>query len=109
MARKDGTEHEVGISADDGSVIGSPPEKHGGTRDLQKHTDRIAAAKIDYKEWAGKFCEAVKGARIAELNLDTEKGQRVWEGGLIEANGSKRGVRIDVATGERLPGAAANG
>lgn len=82
---------------------------HERTRDLQKHTDPIAAAKIDYKEWAGKFREAVKGARIAELNLDTEKGQTVWEGCLIEANGSKHAVRIDAATGGRLPDAAANG
>ncbi|MDN6169324.1 MAG: PepSY domain-containing protein [Micrococcaceae bacterium] len=102
VVTSDGTEHEVDISADDGSVIGSPSTEDDDEQDRQKHQDRVDAAKVDFKEAAAKFRDAVPDARITELGLDDEHGTTVWEGDLIDDAGAKHEVQIDAGSGDVL-------
>ncbi|MDN6179264.1 MAG: PepSY domain-containing protein, partial [Micrococcaceae bacterium] len=71
-------------------------------QDRQKHQDRVAAAKVDFKEAAAKFRDAVPDARITELGLDDEHGTTVWEGDLIDDAGAKHEVQIDAGSGDVL-------
>ncbi|WP_372698281.1 PepSY domain-containing protein [Arthrobacter sp. JSM 101049] len=96
----DGTEHEIDISMSDGTVIGQPVTKNEDAQDKKKHQDRVAAAKLDYKEAAEKLRDAVPNARIVELNLDTERGTTVWEGDLVDDGGTKHAVAVDAASGK---------
>ncbi len=102
VVTSDGTEHEISISAEDGSVIGSPSKEGDDAQDKKKHQDRVATAKLDFKEAAEKLRDAVPDARITELNLDDEKGTTVWEGDLIDGDGAKHEVQIDAASGDVL-------
>lgn len=94
-----GTEHEVRVSMSDGSIMGSPSTKQEDAQDRKKHQDRVAAAKLDYQEAAEKMRDAVPGARVAELNLDTDAGKTVWEADLVDTKGTKLEVTIDAANG----------
>lgn len=96
----DGIEHEINISMSKGTVIGKPMTKTEDAQDRKKHQDRVAAATLDYKEAAGKLRDAVPNARIVELNLDSERGQTVWEGDLVDDGGTKHAVAVDAATGD---------
>ncbi|MGO2534100.1 PepSY domain-containing protein [Arthrobacter rhombi] len=100
VVTSDGTEHEVSISAEDGSVIGSPTEESDDAQDKKKHQKRVDAATVDFKEAAAKFRDAVPEARIAELGLDDEHGTTVWEGDLIDGDGAKHEVQIDARSGD---------
>lgn len=102
VVTSDGTEHEVNISNDDGSVIGAPSKEEDDAQDKKKHQDRVDAAKVDFKEAAAKFRDAVPDARITELGLDDEQGTTVWEGDLIDDDGAKHEVQIDAGSGDVL-------
>ena len=100
VVTSDGTEHEVIISAEDGSVVGSPTEENDDAQDKKKHQQRVDAATVDFKEAAAKFRDAVPEARITELGLDDEHGTTVWEGDLIDGDGAKHEVQIDAGSGD---------
>lgn len=102
VVTSDGTEREVNISADDASVIGSPTKEEDDAQDKKKHQDRVDAAKVDFKEAAATFRDAVPDARITELGLDDEQGTTVWEGDLIADDGTKHEVQIDAGSGDVL-------
>ncbi|MGP5164011.1 PepSY domain-containing protein [Arthrobacter rhombi] len=100
VVTSDGTEHEVNISAEDGSVMGSPSQEDDDAQDKKKHQKRVDAATVDFKEAAAKFRDAVPDARITELGLDDEQGTTVWEGDLIDGDGAKHEVQIDAGSGD---------
>jgi len=97
----DGTEHEVEVSGDGGTIVSGPREKSEDADDRAKHRDRVAAAKLSHADAVEAINDAVPG-RITELNLDSENGATVWEADVIDSDDVKHEVTIDAGTGEVL-------
>lgn len=101
----DGAEHELDVSSTEGRVIGSPSRKQEDAVDRKEHRNRVSAAKVDYRKAAAKLRGAVPGARITELNIDTEQGITVWEASVLDDAGTKHAVTINAGNGKVLTNA----
>lgn len=94
----DGTDHQVGVSADGTRVDSGPSVKSETAQDKAKHRSRVRAAKLDYRQAVSAVTVAVPG-RVTELNLDSHIGITVWKADVTDSDDAEHQVRIDAASG----------
>lgn len=94
----DGTEHQVGVSADGTSVVSGPSVESETAQDKARHRSRVKAAKLDYRQAVSAVTVAVPG-RVTELNLGSHIGITVWEADVTDSDNTEHTVRIDAASG----------
>lgn len=102
LVTDDGAEHELDVSSTEERVIGSPSRKQEDAADRKKRRDQVSAATVDYRKAAATLRDAVPGARITELSIDTEQGGSVWEASVLDEAGAKHEVTIDAGNGKVL-------
>lgn len=104
VVTRDGTEHEMLISAKDGEVIDGPARKIDDAEDKSENRRLVAGAEIGYSQAATIIQEAVPGVRLTELNLDMFRRDRAvsWEGDLHGSTNVRWKVKIDARTGDLL-------
>ena len=96
LVTSDGTKHEMHISAD-GRTVARAPKRDGRNA---KYSDRVKAAKLDYRAAVDVLLDTVPNAQIKELNLDHERGTVVWEADVVTTSGTARSLEIDAASGK---------
>jgi len=103
VVTKDGTEHEMLISATDGDLIDGPARKIDDADDKADNRRLVAGAEVGYSQAATIIQEAVPGVRLTELNLDMHRDRVVsWEGDLHGSTNVRWKVKIDARSGDLL-------
>ncbi len=102
VVTRDGTEHEMLIAMSDGSLVDGPTKKADDAEDKADNRALVAGAELDYREAARAISDVVGGAKLMELNLDTQNRLTTWEGDLFPTDGIRYTVTIDARSGDVL-------
>ena len=103
VVTRNGTEHEMLISATDGEVIDGPARKIDDLGDRAENRRLVAGAEIGYSQAATIIQEAVPGVRLTEVNLDMHRDRVVsWEGDLHGSTNVRWSAKIDARSGDLL-------
>lgn len=94
-----GTEHQMDIESGPAKVVSGPSAEDDDSDDKTESLDRIKAAKLDYRQAAGKIATAVPGGRITEMNLDSHRDKIVWEVDVVTSDGNKQNMTVDATDG----------
>ncbi|GGV01331.1 hypothetical protein GCM10010182_18530 [Actinomadura cremea] len=104
LVTADGTERELLVNGAGTEVVRDEVEQddRDDRDDRDEHLARVRKAKLDYRDAADAMRASLPGARITELNLDSDGGTVVWEGDVIGPDGARHALEIDARTGRAL-------
>jgi uncharacterized membrane protein YkoI len=97
-----GAEHTMVVSRHGTRILSGPTTTSESASDRAKHRRRLQDARLDYRQAAERATGAVPMGRITELDLDTYRGQTVWEAEVSPGAGPQHSLKIDARTGDVL-------
>lgn len=100
VAAGDGTTYKMKISADGTNVFKGPVATAASAAKQAKRGARVTQVQFDFAHALDVVNDRYPKASVSELELDTSKGRVVWEVEFATAEGTRREVKVDVATKE---------
>lgn len=98
----DGSEHEMQVAADGGSVMSGPFVDQQDAEDVAEHRALVQADSVDYLTAVQAALSVVPQGRVSELDLEFDGGVLIWDAKVIDAKMAEQLVRVDGAKGTVL-------